>query len=686
VSPDASATISTPTDITPDHVTASGFASVCAGKVASVDGRVDITWNDLTKFIRNGRIRLTKYGFTSPGIQRILYDGGFDGTPSAYGPNQVSIPITLFPAGIFVPASLGWDINNPLSDDPLAPFWVAEGDLLTLTVFTSADGDPDTVVSEFTFEFHHEKDLDQRVEPATVGVAYSFVLNVLPDPYWPVVPSYTIAYVSGLPAGGSFNSGTSTISGTFSVAGTYVVIFDVTSEGHKTNRESISLIVAPVGAPTPIITSSSVFTASTDKTNDYLITTDIPALRCAAGGLPDGLFVGFGRQIIGTPTVLPGVYPVTLKAMNAGGWGPAFTLNITVVEPEPEIFSPSSVEAIIGEEFFYQILATAHPTYFSADGLPTGLECNSFSGVISGVPLAPEQAYQQELPDTFKSDDPKTFVLQHTITISAFNVAGGAGTMELALDVKYPDVPVIDVSALNGRAISLNINEVFTFQPSASNRPTRWTAESLTPGLSFDSVTGRLSGQFINNGFYGITFVAINSGGASDPVTVDFMIGVAPPGEGEPPPIPRVVMDIVDLWVDLDTGFVSVGSASQSEAKMTVKRGDSTITNVIFHKAGVPQNIDLSALYFGAKVSFDEEYVVYSTVFSRIADGQYKTYPDFSDQNNELDSIMVSDKAELIGEIQWDLGNGTRRSTQTFSLVVLRDLLHPDPVGGPGGS
>jgi hypothetical protein len=689
VSPDALATINTPTDISLVHVLASSFGSICSGKLSENDGRVDFTWSDLTKFVRNGRITLTKYGFTSPGIQRVLYDAGFEGTPSEYGPNRISIPINLFPAGIFVPSSLVWDINNPLSEDPLAPWWVAEGDLLTLTILTSADGDPETVLSEYTFEFHHELDLFLLIEPATVGVAYSQVVSVIPDPYWPVPSNPVILYVSGLPAGGFYNSGTFTITGTFSVAGTYNVIFDVISEGGKTNRETIQLIVAPTSGTKPVVTSLPTFTADTAKTNSYLITTDIPATRCRATNLPDGLFVGFGRQIIGTPTVLPGTYPVTLQAMNSNGWGTTFALALTVIEPAPEIFSPSSVDAIVGEEFFYQILASGSALggfYFAADGLPEGLECDHFNGIISGKPLAIQQAYQQDLPETFVADDPKTFDLQHTVMISAMNRAGGAGTMELALNVKLPDVPVIDVSALSGRAISLNVNESFVFQPSASHHPTRWTADPLSTGLSFDSVNGRLSGQFITSGFYGITFVAINAGGESDAVTFNFMVGVAATGGGEPPPISRVPIDVVDLWVDLDTGFVSVGSASQSEAKMTVKRGDSTITNIIFHKTGIPQNIDLNALYFGAKVSFDEEYVVYSTAFTRVTDGRYKTYPDFSDQNNELDSIMVTEKAELIGEIQWDLTDGTRRSTQTFGMIVLRDLLHPDPAGDLGSS
>jgi hypothetical protein len=402
------------------------------------------------------------------------------------------------------------------------------------------------------------------------------------------------------------------------------------------------------------------------------------AFRSLGGLLPPGLSIQ-GGTITGVPDTAPGNYPSAVQAGNIFGWGPLFQI-LFVVEPSPpEIFSSNAVDAIIDQDFFYQIVASNEPVYFGADGLPDGLEFNAFTGVISGVPTGLSSAYRVSNPETFKTGDKQEFTLQHTVKLSAVN-NGGAGTMDLALSVKLPDVPEIDTSALNGRAVSLNVNEVFTFQHSASNHPTSWSAEPLPTGISFDTVSGRLSGQFISNGFYGITFVASNSGGDSDPVTFYFLVGVPALTEGEPPPSTRVPIDVVYLWVDLDTGFVSVDSSSQSDAKMTVKRGDTTVTNVIFHKLGVPQNINLTAMYFGAKVAFDEEYVVYSTQFSRITDGQYKTYPDFSDQNNELDAIMSSDQAELIGEIQWDLDDGTRRSTQTFGIVVLRDLLHPDPV------
>ncbi len=52
----------------------------------------------------------------------------------------------------------------------------------------------------------------------------------------------------------------------------------------------------------------------------------------------------------------------------------------------PVIYSPLQVWASAGQPFSYQILASNNPTWFDAQGTPTGLSVNHTSGLISGTP------------------------------------------------------------------------------------------------------------------------------------------------------------------------------------------------------------------------------------------------------------------------------------------------------------
>lgn len=86
--------------------------------------------------------------------------------------------------------------------------------------------------------------------------------------------------------------------------------------------------------------------------------------------------------------------------------------NITAVAA-PAITSPSTVTAVAGKTFSYQVTTTGPVTTFGAANLPDGLSINADSGLISGIPAA--------------AGNPG-------ITLSATN-AGGTGTLALAIEV-----------------------------------------------------------------------------------------------------------------------------------------------------------------------------------------------------------------------------------------------------------
>jgi hypothetical protein len=96
-----------------------------------------------------------------------------------------------------------------------------------------------------------------------------------------------------------------------------------------------SLVADITSEPSPVI--SSVLTTSATygvSAATYTITASESPSSFNATGLPVGLSVNtFNGEITGTPTGLPGVYPVTISATNGGGTGTA-TLNYTILAKE----------------------------------------------------------------------------------------------------------------------------------------------------------------------------------------------------------------------------------------------------------------------------------------------------------------------------------------------------------------
>ena len=175
--------------------------------------------------------------------------------------------------------------------------------------------------------------------------------------------------------------------------------------------------------------------------------------------------------------------------------------------------------------------------------------------------------------------------------------------------------------------------------------------------------------------------MATNLGGDSDPATFQFLVSIPSKAAAEL----NILATSTEIWINIITGGVTIGSANETAgASFTVKRGDTVQPTIIFHDGtGIPADLILSALKFGAKEKLDLEYVLYSNTYRKIGAGTYRSYPDFGPNNNMLDELMVEDKIVLIGEVQWDevdpvTAVTVRRSTPTFDVTILRDVVHPD--------
>ncbi len=106
------------------------------------------------------------------------------------------------------------------------------------------------------------------------------------------------------------------------------------------------------------------------------------------------------------------------------------TVKITsVVAGAPVISSATTVNAVPGAPFSYQIAATNNPTSFGATNLPAGLTVNNSTGLLSGTP-----------------NTPGTFV----VPINANNAAGsGQADLTINLDPVFGALPLPPSNLLN---------------------------------------------------------------------------------------------------------------------------------------------------------------------------------------------------------------------------------------------
>ena len=299
---------------------------------------------------------------------------------------------------------------------------------------------------------------------------------------------------TGLPSGLTVDTNTGIISGATTASGTTTVTI---SASNATGAGTAILILA-VQPPPPAIISPSSATVPYNASFSYQITATNNPTSYSAAGLPSGLTINTATGLISGVTTASGTSNVTIAASNVTGSGTA--LLVMTVQPAPPVISGNLTATVLyNAPFSYQITASSNPSGYGATGLPAGLSVNSFTGLISGVTTA-----------SGTSD----------VTISAVNVSGST-TATLVLTVQPPP-PVISGSL----AVTVPYNSYFTYQITASNRPTSYSATGLPSGLSVNSFTGIVSGVTTASGTANVTLSAINVTGTG---TATLAMTVLPP-------------------------------------------------------------------------------------------------------------------------------------------------------------
>ncbi len=196
-------------------------------------------------------------------------------------------------------------------------------------------------------------------------------------------------------------------------------------------RHTITVAPAASGEVVPAVSSASA-NGTVGSAFSYQVSASNSPASYGATNLPAGLTINATSGLVsGTPTAA-GTTQATISATNASGTGSGtLTITVAAATPTPVVTSALTASGTAGSAFSYQIATTNSPIKYYATGLPSGLNLNSTTGLISGIPAA---AGTTSVLISAENAGGNGAAVTLALTIAAAGSGGGGGAAVLPLD------------------------------------------------------------------------------------------------------------------------------------------------------------------------------------------------------------------------------------------------------------